>query len=81
MHFQGKERQLHYRWFEGEAITGGKGRRPPFITMEGGDHTGLDWLGSGSHGKSAKEEVRHYSGAVAPLQGALERREQYVWLD
>lgn len=48
MHFQGKERQLHYRWFEGEAITGGKGRRPPFITMEGGNHAGLDWLGAGA---------------------------------
>ena len=33
MHFQGKERQLHYRWFEGEAIIGGKGPRPPFTTM------------------------------------------------
>ncbi|WP_314690436.1 hypothetical protein [uncultured Rothia sp.] len=43
MHFQGKERQLHYRWFEGEAITGGKGRRPPFITM-GRKAAMQDWI-------------------------------------
>ena len=81
MHFQGKERQLHYRWFEGEAITGGKGRRPPFITMGRREPYRTGLIRGGSHGKAAKEEARQGSGAAAPLQGVLERREQYGWLD
>lgn len=43
MHFQGKERQLHYRWFEGEAHYR---RQGPEVAVhhhgKEGCHAGLD---------------------------------------